>query len=415
MKIKLTLLLIFTISGSLLAGNHVADIVVDPGNYTRYNCPVSVSIEGFRINLSEGLKLFERSGSEIVETECQLEPGISPRLWWILDGETKPGELRYYSLFSEKKQSANNISIFLDESVLNIFNGTKNILQYNHAPVPPPEGVDPLFTRGAFIHPLWTPDGEVLTRIQPPDHYHHLGIWNPWTKTKFEGREVDFWNLGKGQGTVRFKAFSSLISGNVFGGFSALHEHVDLTSPEGEKTALNEEWEIRVWNTGKNEQDYWMIDIISTLNCATGSQLIIEKYRYAGLGFRATELWGTDNSGTRTSEGLTGREGDATRARWCNVFGEMRNGQAGIVFMSHPYNREHPEPMRIWPENTNGGKENMFFEFCPIRENDWIIEPGKDYTLRYRLYVYNGEVSDEQSENLWRDFAFPPKTRIIDN
>ncbi len=415
MKLSFTVLLSILLFNFSIAGVHIADIVVDPGKFTRFNCPVSISIEGFEINVSEGLRLVEKRGSETIPTDCQLEPGNSPRLWWIIDGITQAGELRYFSLFSEKINTEDNIRVIIDESVVRISGRNKKILQYNHAPVSPPEGVDSVFTRSAFIHPLWTPDGEVITRIQPPDHYHHLGIWNPWTKTKFEGREVDFWNLGDRQGTVRFKAFNSIVSGNVYGGFSALHEHVDLTAPEGEKIALNEEWEIRVWNTKLNNREYWMIDIISTLNCASESPLIIEKYRYAGLGFRATELWNSENSGTITSEGLTGRNGDATRARWCNVFGEMIKGKAGIIFMSHPYNREHPEPMRIWPEENNGGKENMFFEFCPIRDKEWIIKPGKDYTLRYRLFVYTGDVTDELSENLWNDFAFPPETRLIRN
>src|SRR5690606_42107088 len=43
------------------------------------------------------------------------------------------------------------------------------------------------YGRSGFIHPLWSPKGQVLTRVQPEDHYHHYGIWNPWTQLNYEG------------------------------------------------------------------------------------------------------------------------------------------------------------------------------------------------------------------------------------
>jgi len=47
----------------------------------------------------------------------------------------------------------------------------------------------------------------------------------------------------------------------------------------------------------------------------------------------------------------------------------------------------HPEPMRVWPIDANGGRGDMFFEFTPIRYQDWKIEPYQNYTLRYRMIV----------------------------
>jgi len=50
-------------------------------------------------------------------------------------------------------------------------------------------------------------NGLLVTDDYPPNHLHHHGIWFPWTKTRFEGREVDFWNMGGKTGTVEFVAF----------------------------------------------------------------------------------------------------------------------------------------------------------------------------------------------------------------
>ena len=69
---------------------------------------------------------------------------------------------------------------------------------------------------------------------------HHYGIWNPWTKVKIGGREVDFWNLGEGQGTVRFAGIESIQSGDAWGGICVRHEHVDFKAPGGAQVVMEE-------------------------------------------------------------------------------------------------------------------------------------------------------------------------------
>ncbi|GAG27004.1 unnamed protein product, partial [marine sediment metagenome] len=138
------------------------------------------------------------------------------------------------------------VKLVKNPSVLQIHVDGNKVLQYNHAPVPPPKGKSKNYTRSGFIHPLWSPAGQVLTQIHPKDHIHHMGIWMPWTNARFEGRNIDFWNLKAGKATVRFKRFLSHTGGPVYGGFLAQHEHVDLTAPQGEKVALNEIWDVRV-------------------------------------------------------------------------------------------------------------------------------------------------------------------------
>ena len=61
--------------------------------------------------------------------------------------------------------------------------------------------------------------------------------------------------------------------------------------------------------------------------------------------------------------------------------------------------------MRMWPPNSNQGKENMFFEFCPIRHQEWKLEPGKEYMLRYRMVVFDGSLDAGSAEAYWKDFA----------
>jgi len=79
--------------------------------------------------------------------------------------------------------------------------------------------------------------------------------------------------------------------------------------------------------------------------------------------------------------------------------------------MSYPTNYNHPEPLRIWPENQYD-RGDMFANFSPTKNKDWLLEPGKVYTLKYRLLVYNGHFTKEKADYAWQDFAHPPKVTV---
>ena len=71
-----------------------------------------------------------------------------------------------------------------------------------------------------------------------------------------------------------------------------------------------------------------------------------------------TEKWTKDNCTVLTSDNKTRIDADGSFAQWCIVEGksETKEGRSGILFLSHPSNRMHPEPMRVWPIDSNGGR-----------------------------------------------------------
>jgi hypothetical protein len=144
---------------------------------------------------------------------------------------------------------------------------------------------------------------------------------------------------------------------------------------------------------------------------------MLDAYRYGGgIGFRATEKWHKDNCTVLTSEGKTRADADGSNARWCIVEGESdtEEGRSGILFMSYPANRMHPEPMRVWPLDANKGRGDMYFEFCPIRHTGWKLEKGTDYSLKYRMIVFDGKLSVDEAEIYWQEFANPPEIIVTD-
>ncbi|UCG56268.1 MAG: PmoA family protein [Phycisphaerales bacterium] len=383
----------------------LATITVEAGEHARIDTPVSMPLAAVpEAARGAAFHLEEVTGTGRMSVPAQVEPGVVPRLWWILSGTTAAGKTRTYELLKGAK--GRGVDVTRTDKFLDVKVGENKVLRYNHAIVPAPEGQDRLYDRGAFIHPLWSPAGTVLTNIQPKDHYHHVGIWMPWTKTKFEGKEVDFWNLKAGQGTVRFVKFLSETSGPVYGGFEAKQEHVALQTSEGEKVVLDEVWDVRVYNIGGPDKGYWLWDFKSTQRCVADSPLYQEEYRYGGFGYRAAAEWDEENAAYLTSEGKTRKNGHATRARWCDMAGEINGTWEGVTMYSHPKNFRHPEPMRIWPEGQ------VFFNFAPSQAGDWVMEPGVDHVFRYRVYVHGGKIEVADAERIWHDYAAPPEVQV---
>ena len=291
------------------------------------------------------------------------------------------------------------------DSVLTIRSGNNKLLVYQFNTVYPPAGQDSNYKRSGFIHPLYAPHGQVLTRIQPPDHYHHYGIWNPWTHTVFEKDTIDFWNIKGRTGTVRFAKLIAQTARPGFAEYTALHEHVVFKKDGSEKIALDEWQTVRVYEPNQNN-DAYIVDITSSMTCASQSPLLIVAYRYGGFGWRATEYWDKDNSEMLTSEGKTRDNTDNTKAKWIIVYGALPgNDEGGIVMLSHPSNYNHPEPLRIWDKKANGGRGDVFANFATTKDKDWLLEPGKTYTLKYRLVVFNGKYDAKKAAAAWEAFA----------
>jgi len=381
----------------------------------RIDAPISVTLDDINYNTDKGNPvLYEVKGNKEVALSSQIETGHSARIWFILKGVSKKGTKRDFVLKVGKKQSGGNSGVTLkkDNKDLSLLVDEKPILNYRFATTFPPDGVDPLFQRSGFIHPLTSPGGKVLTRIQAPDHYHHYGIWGPWTKTHIDDRAVDFWNLLLGEGTVKFAGFLSEAEGAVFSGFQALQQHVDFGAKGTDQVEINELLDVRAWNVGEK---VWVVDYTTSINSPLKNGIMLDAYRYGGgIGWRATEDWHRDNCTVLTSDNKTRKNADGSFARWCMVEGEseVKEGRSGILFLSHPSNRMHPEPMRIWPLDANKGRGDMYFEFVPIRHEDWKLEPKQNYTLKYRMVIFDGKMDAETAEMYWNSFASNPKIEL---
>lgn len=374
--------------------------------------PASISLDELTFLPDSILSLVKVEGNKKTPVPFQISNGEKRILYWLATKETPQQKKQVYQLVKNEVVNKNTIQAVKNNGAITIQSGDKNLVSYYYKTVYPPTGIDSSYKRSGFIHPLWTPHGQELTRIQPKDHYHHYGIWNPWTHVYFEKDTIDFWNIGDKKGTVRFAKFISATNGPVYSEFEALQEHVVFKKNGTEKVALNELQTVRVYKPEENK-DYYFVDVTSKMSCASESPFLIVAYRYAGFGWRTTEFWNNENCEVLTSEGKTRKDTDGSTARWYIVQGKLPGDDyGGAVMLSYPGNYNHPEPLRIWTLNTNG-RGDMFANFAPTKNKDWLLEPGKTYVLKYRLVVFNGKFDKEKAESAWQYFAKPIEAKLV--
>ena len=277
--------------------------------------------------------------------------------------------------------------------------------QTEAGPLPRPD-IKPIFKRGGYLHPIRTPDGQIITDDFPTNHVHHHGIWSAWTHTEFEGRKPDFWNMGDGKGKVDFSSLVSRWSGDVHAGFVSKHIYTDMT-PDKPLEVLDETWHVQLYAILDKKHPAWIADISSTQLLRGQSTLKLPEYRYGGLGFRGNAHWnGKENFLVLTSNGETDREkAHATRANWCYMGGKFKDKQSGLAILCHPSNFRAPQPMRVHPTEP-------FFNYAPQQGGDMEITPGKPYISKYRLVVFDGLPNKQELDRLWNDYATPPTVTL---
>ncbi|MFN0199791.1 MAG: PmoA family protein [Planctomycetaceae bacterium] len=401
-------------------------IVVKAGGHARQNCPMVVALPD---EISNKLKESKRnwSLSEMTADGTQIVPsqvlsGQSLQLAWIVSGIMVAGTERMFVYEATDKQeetsAKSGVSVVEDEKNLEVRLDGKPVLRYRMAHVEPPAGADPKFGRSGYIHPVWTLSGAIVTDEFPSDHLHQDGIFLAYTKTEFEGREPNFWDLLGGTGFVRFADKLEVTNGPVCGGFRVRHEHVDA-GVSGGKVALNEEWEVRVWktdfpaaatNADRPVRTGYRFDITSKIECATASPLKLAKYHYGGMAVRGAGNWVMNDVSLVTSEGADRIAGNHNRVPWVDLSGknaldETGDTWSGVTVFTDPANFRFPEPVRLHPTMP-------YFVYAPSALDEWSIVPGIQHLSRYHYFVHDGRLNVEEVIEIWKQIVDPPVVEV---
>jgi hypothetical protein len=396
-------LLLLSLAGCSSPKPDFITVEVSAGDASRRDCPIAYELPAAIAESSS----FELSRADTgASVPAQRLAGEPARLAWILEEPLAAGETRRYHLRPLLSPLSENPVVTSVDSppAVTIRIGDKPVLVYNKATLQPPDGADPVFARSGFIHPLYTPSGNIVTDDFPPDHFHQHGLFFAWVNTTFERRNVDFWNQAERKGDVEHLSVTDVRSGDVFAELVVVLRHLDKSAVEGPKAALEETWTVRVYNVA----DPFLIDFISEQRTAGASALTVNDYHYGGMAIRGARQW-TEHSGSDmlTSEGKHRIDGNHTRPNWVEIYGPVDGTSAGAVLMGATDNFRYPQPVRLHPSMP-------YFCFAPMVAGEFRIDPGQVYRSRYRIAVHDGPPNRADNDRIWSDYAEGPTVRLID-
>jgi hypothetical protein len=393
MPVALHRILTVLVGGSLVVV-HAADAVltVAAGSHDRRDAVVP-----FAMPVPAGGGHWRLRGGEGELLAVQSDP--DGQASFVLPALAK-GQQRTLTLEPAPVPAAEQVELVRDGDALSARVAGRELVRYQGGAGTLPPGFAEEFRRGGYLARLCTPSGIVVTDDYPPKHQHHHAVWFSWTKTVFDGRHPDFWNMGQKTGTVEAVAIGRVASGTPCAGFVATHRYVDLTSG-APVPVLGETWTVTV-HAPLGSGPALLVDLTVGDRAVGDKPLTLPVYHYGGLGLRGHRQWdGAQGAQFLTSEGRQRADGNETRGRWCRMSGLIDGKAASIAVLGHPGNFRAPQPMRLHPNEP-------FFCFAPSQLGDWEIAPATPLTLRYRLVVADGVVDAAELDRLWNDYAEPP-------
>ncbi len=289
------------------------------------------------------------------------------------------------------------------------------ILTYNEKIDEPPAGADSLYRKSGYLHPVYSPAGQVLTDDFPVDHYHQHGIFSAWVKTTIDGQEVDFWNQAKGEGTVLHSRLLDRFAGSVTAGFDTELEHI-MNPGDNSRTVLKELWKVRI----HPHERYHIWELSSQQTNVSGDDFTLNEYHYGGFAFRGRSDWlGTfPQSGCemRTDKVDSREAGNHQPARWVVISGlvnsedgqaEQFSNRSGLVMMSHPQNLRSPQKVRLHPNKP-------YFCFCPVINEEFFFKSGLSLVSNYLVITFDGQISEEVLEEIWQEYSHPLEIDFVE-
>jgi Family of unknown function (DUF6807) len=255
------------------------------------------------------------------------------------------------------------------------------VLLYNYRTIEPgdllnrvqPDNRKYARARSDYIHPLYGPGGEELTKDWPVDHPHHRGIYWAWPEVDYHGQRGDLHALQRV--FARPTGRCILLGGERFAQIDAENNWLW----EDREPIVRERAIIRAW---KAEAGGRCLDLEFHFT-ALGDDVAIARRgtdEYGGLNIR---LAGVRNQQITT---YTASPGSNPRMAWADLSGVFAPGQpeAGLTILQHPDNSEYPGDWVKFPEL------NWLQPTFPAAGRRYLLKKGKPLVLRFRLWIHRG-------------------------
>ncbi|WP_375586489.1 PmoA family protein [Cyclobacterium xiamenense] len=378
----------------------IMSISLDAGDLDRKNSPLLIPLDRDLPAGSDYELINEQTGKSY---PAQI---LSSGHLLVLIDEMPAGTVGDFGLRQTPGTVESRVTISQTDEGVELSVAGKPVLFYQTSTAFPPEALPDYYKRSGMIHPLYSPEGQVLTDAFPVGHTHQHAVFNAWVNTRFKGEKVDFWNQHQETGTVEHVDLLHQEEGVNAAVFESLLRHISLKHGE----VLEETWKVQVYPLS----DYFLFDLYSEQKNTSSDTLFILDYHYGGMGFRGSREWNSVDSmhytntwNIETSEGFTGESANHTHASWVTAFGEVDGKTAGATVFGFPSNFRYPQAIRVHPTMP-------YWVYAPMVDGEFTIAPGETFTSHFRYYLHQGPPDKAVIDRINNDLLNPIQARIED-
>jgi len=254
------------------------------------------------------------------------------------------------------------------------------VFVYNFGMVSHPD--HPTMTRSTYLHPVYTPDGTVLTDDFNKDHPHHRGIFWAWEVITVDGKKDDAWTVkGFREHFVAWQAKETLAT--------QARLAVENGWYDGEKKFVKENVEI-ITHPAKDNQR--VLDFTLTFEATDKPVEIVgtpdSKKGYGGFAIRtAPRDGGEKKTVITTDKGVTKKDGILAQTTWAQVTGLFNGKPEGARIDDDPANPGYPK--NGWLLRHGFAVLNVSYPgLKPV-----TLEPGKPLVLKYKVTLLSGDAA----------------------
>ncbi len=339
--------------------------------------PVSLKLDlpdALKDAASNGQLLLTESGAA-TPVPAQYEGG---RLWWMMP-EGKPGKRVFALTAGSSREDA--MTFRERDGAFTCMDGAAPVLCYNFKTVPVPPGVAGKYAvaRSNYVHPIYGPDGEVLTKDFSKDHPHHRGLYWAWPEVMWKGEKRDLHAL---QGVI---ARPAKIVRNESGPVLACIEAENVWKWGDEAPIVRERVEIRAFRKADGNR---VLDFTVRFNAIEPGVTLARRgtEHYGGISLRMSPR---RNQSIQTSP-------DPHQA-WAELAGIPHDGESpvGVTILQHADNERFPGDWQAYP-NLNWLQPTF-----PSKGERYELQVGKPLVLRCRIVVHPESYDPVHSAALW--------------
>jgi hypothetical protein len=271
-----------------------------------------------------------------------------------------------------------------------ILDGDRSVLTYNFGTVPVPKGVGGKYAvaRSDYIHPIYGPRGEELTKDYSPDHPHHRGIYWAWPEVSYKGKTHDL---------------------HALQGVFARPVRILRAEADGDRAVIEAE---NVWRWEDREDIVAETVRISAGRLRDGARALDLSFRFTALvdgvtvARRGKNKYGGLNirlSARRDQRIVTFADPADARPRraWADLVGVPPESKQriGVAILQHPLNPRYPGD---WVQYPN---LNWLQPTFPASGEAYELRRGEPLALAFRLVVHEGDWGEKELAAAWSAYA----------